>query len=152
MKQAGLIVVLAVCGFVAYRCYQHVPWIDVAAYVHSQRGSIDCGHISEPHINDAEAAIHCAISARQNGRPVAVIFSVYGTDERVSNAIVGDAKGNGLELFYGTGMLENANKLLKHSCAAPIQLQVDTSTSYHIPRLHCAPWPSRQLQRDHLLW
>ena len=72
------------------RQYQRVPWIDVAASVHLQRGSLNCGHILEPDKKAAKAAIDCAMSARENDRSFVVIFSVHGIDEQVSNAVVGD--------------------------------------------------------------
>src|ERR1700693_5814278 len=85
MRRAGLLIPLVLFGLIAYWCYQRVPWIDVAASIHSQRGSIDCGHVIEPDINGARSAIDCAVSAREKGRPFVVIFSVHGIDEHVSN-------------------------------------------------------------------
>jgi hypothetical protein len=153
MQRAGLLIILLVVfGVLGYWCYQRIPWIDVAASIHSQRGSVDCGHIMEPDAKAAQAAIDCAMSARENGRPFVVVFSVHGIDERVSNAVVGDSKRDGIELFYATGMVNDANTLLKHRCDAPVQLQVDPPTTYHIPRLHCAPWPATDLAKDRLLW
>jgi len=92
------------------------------------------------------------MSAGENGRPFVVIFSVHGIDEQVSNALVGESKGSGVELVYATGMVNNANTLLRHRCGAPVQLLVDPPTTYHIPRLHCAPWPTTDFGRDRLLW
>jgi len=135
MQRAGLLIILlAIFGAVAYWCYQRVPWIDVAAFIHSQRGGIDCGHIVEPDAKAAQAAIDCAMSARESGRPFVVIFSVHAIDEQVSNAMVGDSKGNGVELLYATGMVNDANTLLKHRCDTPVQLRVDLPSIYHIPR------------------
>jgi hypothetical protein len=138
MRRAGLLIILLVVFGAGYWCYQRVPWIDVAAFIHSQRGSTDCGHILEPDVKPAQAAIDCAMSARDSGRPFVVSFSVHGIDERVSNAVVGDSKGNGVELLYATEMVNNGNTLWKHRCDAPVQLRVDSPTTYHIPRLHCA--------------
>ena len=153
MQRAGLLIILLfVLGVLGYWGHQRVPWIDVAASIHSQRGSVDCGHISQPDANAAQAAIDCAMSARKSGRPFLVVFSVHGIDERVSNAVIGDSRGNGIELFYATGMVNGANTLLKHRCDSPVNLQVDPPTTYHIPRLHCAPWPSTALVKDRLLW
>jgi len=153
MQRAALLPILSVVfGFLGYWCYRQVPWIDVAASIHSQRGSVDCGHLLEPDAKAAQAAIDCAMSARESGRPFVVVFSVHGTDERVSNALVCDSKGNGTELFYATGMVKDANTLLKHRCDAPLQLHVDPPTTYHIPRLHCAPWPATDIAKDRLLW
>ena len=36
------------------------------------------------------------MSARESGRPFVVIFSVHGIDERVSNAVVSNSKGDGV--------------------------------------------------------
>lgn len=153
MRRARLLMVLLVVfGILGYWCYQRVPWIDIATSVHSQQGGVNCGHIFEPDAKTAQAAIDCAISARESRRPFLVIFSVHGIDEHISNAVVVDSMGNGIELFYATGMVNDANTLLKHRCDAPVQLQVDPPTSYSIPRLHCAPWPDTNLVKDRLLW
>jgi len=153
MQRAGLLLLaLVVLGILGYWCYLRVPWIDVAASVHSQRESIHCGHVVEPDARSAKVAIDCAISAQTDRRPFVVIFTVHGTDERVSNAVVGDSKGNGLELLYATGMVVDANMLLKRRCDSPIQLQVDPPTTYHIPRLHCSPSPNALFAKDRLLW
>ena len=153
MQRAGLLIILLVIfGVVAYRCYQRVPWIDVAASIHSQRGSVNCGHVFEPDAKAAQAAIDCVTSAYGSGRPFVVVFSVHGIDQNVSNAVVGDSKGSGIELFYATGMVHDANTLLKRRCGAPFQLQVDRPTTYQIPRLHCVPWPPTEVAKDRLLW
>ncbi len=145
-------ILLIVFSALGYWCYQHVVWIDVAASIHSQRGSVDCGHVFEPDAKAAQAAIDCAMSARESGRSFVVVFSVHGIDERVSNAVRGDSKGYGTELFYASGTVKDANTLLKHRCDAPLQLQLDPPTTYHIPRLHCAPWPATDIAKDRLLW
>ena len=131
MQRAGLfIILLVVFGVLGYWCYQQVPWIDVAASIRSERGSVDCGHVLEPDAKAAQVAIDCAMSARESGRPFVVVFTVHGIDERVSNAVVGDSKGNGTELFYVTGMVNVANTLLKHRCAAPLQLTCSPKTAH----------------------
>lgn len=153
MRRAGLLILsLAVFGLVGFWCYRRVPWIDVAASIHSQRGSIDCGHVFEPDARAAQAAIDCVMSASESGRPFVVIFSVHGIDEGVSNAVVSNSKGNGVELLYATGMVSDANTIWKHRCDAPLQLLIEPPTSYRISRLHCAPWPSSEFARDRLLW
>jgi len=153
MRRVGLLIsLLGVFAAMGYWCYQRIPWIDVAARIHSQSGSVECGHISEPDARAAQGAIDCAMSARQSGHPFVVIFSVHGTDERVSNALVGDSRGNAIELFYATGMVNNANTVMKHRCDVPVQLRVDPPDIYHIPRLHCAPWPPTHFVKDRLLW
>jgi hypothetical protein len=153
MQRAWLLIILLLLfGAIGYWCYQRLPWIELAAMIHSQRSSIDCGHILEPDVKAAQAAIDCAISAREKGRPFVVVFSVHGIDERVSNAVVGDSRGNGVELFYATGMVNNAKTPLKHRCDAPVQLRVEPRTIYQIPRLHCSPWPTADFAKDHLWW
>jgi hypothetical protein len=147
-----LIILLAIFGAVAYWCSQRVPWIDVAAVIHLQRGGINCGHIVEPDAKAAQAAIDCAMLASESRRPFVVTFSVHGIDEQFSNAVVGDSKGNGVELLYATGMVNDAKTLLKHGCDAPLQLRVEPASIYHIPRLHCAPWPTIEFVKDRLLW
>src|SRR2546421_7973392 len=153
-KRRGLVlvVVFVVLAFVGYARYERFPWIDAAAYAHSERGSANCGHIVEPDYQAAQAAINCATSAHQQRRPFVVIFSVHGIDEQISNAIVGDSKANALEIMYATGMVTNANMLLRHRCNVPVQLQIQEATAYRIPRLHCAPWPPAEFEKDHLLW
>jgi len=148
-----IIVALVVFGAFGYWCYERVPWIDVAAFIHSQTGSVRCGHISdsEPDIQAAQEAIKCAMSARESDHAFVVIFSVHGIDEQTSNAVIGHSNGKGVELFYATGSVHNANTLLKHRCDVPMQLCVD-STIYHIPRLHCAPRPDNDFAKDRLLW
>ena len=130
--------------------YNRIPWIELAAYVHSQRGSTDCGHIVEPDYYAAQAAIACALSANERHQPFRVVFNVHGIDEKFSSAVVGDSKGNVVELFYGTGAVTNANTLFKHTCQLPVQFPVDNV--YRIPRLHCAPFRNDAFQRDHLIW
>ena len=151
-RERLLITLLSVVAAIGYWCYQRVPWIDVAASIRSDRGSVACGHILEPDAKAAQTAIECAMSASESGRPFVVIFTVHGIDERISNAVVGDSKGNGLELFYATGGVYNANTLFKRHCDVPAQLHVDPPTTYYIPRLHCAPWPPHNFAKDCLLW
>jgi len=152
MQRALTIILLLVFGVLGYWCYERLPWIDIAAYSHSQRAGVHCGHIVEPDWNRAQAAIDCAISAREHGRPFVVIFSVHGIDEQISSAVVGDSKGNAVEIVYATGMVTYRNTLMRHHCKAPVQLQLDPPTIYHVPRLHCAPWSPTEFKRDYFLW
>ena len=88
-KRGGVVFVAAfvLLGLVGYTWYKRFPWIDAAAYAHSQRGRIDCGHIVEPDYQGAQAAINCAISAHEHRRPFVVIFSVHGIDEQISTRL-----------------------------------------------------------------
>ena len=147
-----LLVVLVLLGFVVYRSYILLPWIDVAAFVHSQRGSIDCGHVFEPSEGNGQAFIDCAASAQQHHRPFIAIFTVGGGDDETSNAVVVDSKGNAVEIVYKTGYVTDPDVLLRHRCNAPVQLQIDDPATVLRPRIHCAPWPPTQFERDHLLW
>ena len=60
-------------------------------------------------------------------------FRVSGTDAAVSYALIGDSKGNVIELMYSTGAVAEGNTLLRHRCSSPVQLQ---TTSDH-------PWVFR---------
>jgi hypothetical protein len=145
-----LLAVLILLGFVAYigsNWYERFPWIQAAAYVHSQRGSIDCGDIVEPNYPATQAAINCATSAHEKRHPFVVIFTVHGIDDQISNAVIGDSKGSAIEIVYATGMVTDRNTLLRHHCSVPVQLQVDGSS-----RLHCAPWPPAEIEKDHFFW
>jgi hypothetical protein len=152
----ALIVVFAAgVLFLAYRWFDRLPWLETAVRLHSERGSTNCGLLSDssagPHA-DPEVVLTCALSAHQQRRPFFVMFSVHGVDAQVSTAIVGDSKGEAIELWYPTGMFERANTLLRHRCDRPTQLIVEQPTVYGMPRLHCLPWPPPALQRDHILW
>lgn len=82
-----------------------------------------------------------------------MIFTGHGSDERVSNALVADSDGRIIELFYATGMV-TPRGLLKRRCDPHIGLAVEDDSPYGFPRLHCAPWPPREVKisRDFLLW
>jgi hypothetical protein len=149
-RAAGLAIFVLGLGVLAYRAYQILPWIDIAAYAHSQRSNTDCGHVSIP--LEAQRAIDCALSAQQQHLPFTVILTVHGIDDKVSNAVVGYSDGRATEIIYASGMVTNRNTLLKHRCDAPAQLQVEPATNYRIPRLHCAPLSRAAFSRDWLVW
>jgi len=149
-RAAGLAILSIALGLVGYQGYKSIPWIDVAAHVHSQRGTIECGYVVVPAA--AQAAITCAISAHEHHQPFTVIFTVYGIDEIISNAVVGDSRGGASEIVYATGMVSHPNTLLRRRCDLPVQLQVEPPTVYPIPRLHCAPLSNAAFERDRLLW
>jgi hypothetical protein len=136
-----------------------IPWIHVAVWAHTQSGSINCGSVVDNSGQTempwkAKQAIGCISSALKEKRPFRVIFTFGIGDGQFSNAIVGDAQGKAVELLYLTGAVVDAGTLLKHQCAQPLQLQIETSTSFHkIPVPHCLPWqPSSPWQKDHLFW
>src|SRR5690242_4631622 len=96
----------------AYRWYDRFPWLETAVHLHSERGSTNCGVLSDSNDGpraDPDAVIGCALSAYQQRRPFFVTFSVHGIDEQVSSAIVGHSNGTTIELFYLTGMIERRN-------------------------------------------
>ena len=84
---------LLVVGFITWKLYAIVPWIDIARQVHAERGAINWGHVLQSQGQDAAtAAINCALAAHQERRPFTVAFTVWGTDEQVSNAVIGDSR------------------------------------------------------------
>jgi hypothetical protein len=147
---AGLGVVIG-C-LVGLLIFNRLPWIDIAAHFHSQRGSTDCGHVVAPDYPAAQAAIQCALTAHEQGQPFVVIFSGHGIDEQISNALVGDSNRSAVELLYATGMVTNSGTLLKHRCAVPAEIELESDSPYHIPRLHCSPWPHTRFDKDYLFW
>jgi hypothetical protein len=157
-RAAALIIVLVALSLGASRWYDRLPVIEWAAHLHSAPASIDCGHATNsPNRSQAvsvDAAINCARSANEGRRPFIVIFTEYGTDEQISNAVIRDAKGSAIELVYGTGTIsrEERNKLFKHRCNLPTQLQVEQGSPDTFRRLHCAPWPPDRFDRDFVLW
>jgi hypothetical protein len=149
LRTAVLIVILSLLGLIGYRRYDRLPWIDIAAFVHSHRGSVDCGHVVEPDYWGAQTAVACALSAHENRHPFSVIFSVHDIEGTVDNAIIGNSRSDFVEDMYATGMF---GRIMKHNCKIPGQLQLEPASIYHIPRLHCAAWPPTRVERDHLLW
>jgi hypothetical protein len=153
-KPRGLVLIVLMLGFgyVGIKWYERFPWIEAAAYAHSQRHHIDCGHVVEPDYPAALAATNCATSAHEKGSPFIVMFSVHGIDYQITNAVIGDSKAGAIEIEYATGMVTAPNTLLRRRCSVPVQLQVEPATTYHILRLHCAPWPPTEFEKDHVFW
>ena len=121
LQVAVLVIALILLGLLLYGWYGRLPVIDWAARLHSVPASIDCGHATNSAYRSEEAvsvdaAINCALSANEAGRPFMVIFTEYGTDEQMSNAVIRDANGNAIELLHATGAAgrEERSKLLKH--------------------------------------
>jgi hypothetical protein len=145
----------AVLALFVYRLYDRFPWLEASARAHSEKGSTDCGHLSnasdEPHL-DPDAVIACVVSAHQQRRPFFVTFRFQGSDEQFNDAFVGDSKGDVIEIFYATGTVERANTLLRRRCDGSRQFIVQRETAYHIPQLHCEPWPPSTLERDYIFW
>jgi hypothetical protein len=151
----GLVVICAaVVLFLACRGYGRFPWLEVSVRAHSERGSTNCGHLTNSgYANpDPDTVIHCVASAHQQRRPFFVILSFRGVDEQFNSAIVGDSKGQAIEIFYGVGMVERPNTLLRRHCDPLDQIIVQRETIYDIPQLHCRPWPPAALERDHIFW
>jgi hypothetical protein len=139
-----LVLFTGIVLFLAYRWYDRFPWLKAAVRMHSERGSADCGQLTNasdgPHL-DPDVVLDCVRVARQQHRPFVVMFTVHGIDETFSNAIVGDSKGRAVEILYGMGMADNPNKLFRHACDSSRPFLLEQSS---IPRLHCQPWPPQQ--------
>src|SRR5215472_13307855 len=139
---ALVVIFVAMVVFLAYRWYDRFPWLEVSVRAHSERGSTDCGHLTnssyEPH-PDPDAVINCVVSAHQQRRPFFVTLSLHGVDEQFNSAIVGNSKGQAIEIFYGVGMVDRPNKLLRRRCSDQFIIQRETVSD--IPQLHCQPWP-----------
>ena len=126
--------------------HTELPIIDWAARAHSQRGSVDCGRIREN--LDAEKANNCAISESKLHHQFFITFTEPGIDEVMTNAIIARSDGTAIELFYATGMVARPNALFKRRCATPLKLERDAQSG----RLHCIPWPPKDLERDFIVW
>lgn len=152
---ALLVIFAAMALFLAYRWYDRFPWLEASVRVHSDKGSTNCGHLTnsgyEAH-PDANVVINCVISAHQQRLPFFVTLSFHGVDEQFNSAIVGDSKGRAIEIFYGVGMVERPNTLLRRRCEMSDQFIVERETPSGIPELHCQPWPPPALEADHILW
>jgi hypothetical protein len=152
---ALLVIFAAMTLFLTYRWYNRFPWLEASVRVHAERGSTNCGHVTnsgyEAH-PDSTAVIHCVEAAHQQNRPFFVTFSFHGVDDFYSNAIVGDSKGQAIEIFYSGGMVIQANELLRRRCEVSKQFLVVGADRGDIPQPHCFPWPPNTLERDHIFW
>ena len=141
--------------FLAYRWYDRLPWLEASVRAHAGRNSTNCGHLTnsgyEPHPNP-EAVIHCVVSAHKQRHPFFVTLSFSGVDEQFNSAIIGDSKGQAIEVFYAVGMVERPNTLLRRRCDVSRELLVQSESAHDIPQPHCRPWPPPAVERDHLLW
>ncbi|HEX4785725.1 MAG TPA: hypothetical protein VH350_15390 [Candidatus Sulfotelmatobacter sp.] len=148
-------ILAAVTLLLAYYWYDRLPWLETSLRVHSERGGANCGHLTnsgyEAH-PDSTAVIHCVESAHQQHRPFVVKLSVYGVDDYYSSAIVGDSKGGAIEIFYWSGMVIRANKLLRRRCDVSGQFLMLNGDKGDIPQPHCHPWPPGALEQDHIFW
>src|SRR5437660_12287857 len=100
VKRAAIALALlfaTVLILLVYRWYDRFPWLEASVRAHSERGSTNCGHLSnasdEPHL-DPDAVIACVVSAHQKRRPFFVTFRFQGTDEQFNDAFGGDSKGD----------------------------------------------------------
>lgn len=138
--------------FLAYDWYNRLPWLEASVRVHAERGSTNCGHLTNSGPNpDFTAVIQCVEAAHQQHHPFFVTVTEYGTDETYSNAIVGDSEGEAIEIFYLSGTVAQANELLKRPCPPAAQFLMVNDRGA-IPQLHCYPWPPQALERDHIFW
>ena len=152
----GLLVIFtATTLFLFYRWYDRLPWLDASVRVHSERGSTNCGHLTnsgyEAH-PDSAGVIRCVESAHQQHHPFFVTLSIHGVDDFHSSAIVGDSKGQAIEIFYSSGMVIRANELLKRRCDVSGPFLVVSGDKGDIPQPHCNPWPPSTFEHDHIFW
>lgn len=152
---ALLVIFASMALFFAYRWYDRFPWLEASVRAHSQRGSTNCGHLTnsrnEAHPNST-VVIQCVEYAHQQHSPFFVTLSVHGIDDYYSSAIVGDSKGEAIEIFYWSGMAIRANKLFRRQCDIAGQFLVLSEDRGDIPQPHCYPWPPAALERDHIFW
>lgn len=149
-------IVIAVAFCLSYRWYDRFPWLEASVCAaHRERGSTNCGHLTnsgyEPHPNP-EVVIRCIVSAQQQRRPFFVTVSISGNDEQFNSAIIGDSKGQAIEIFYARGMVERPNTLLKRRCDVSGEFLVESENVNDISQPHCRPWPPISFKRDHILW
>jgi hypothetical protein len=150
-KSLGIVIaILAVfAGVVAYRLCDRWIVIEIAARLRSEWGSTSCGHVTNSFYHgerlSPDVAITCAQNALEHHHAFSVIFTGFGIDEGISNALVANSKGKAVEVFYATGMVTNRNKLLRRPCDLPTRLVVEKDSPYGFPRLHCAEWPPKDL-------
>jgi hypothetical protein len=149
-------VVLLVGGIVLYRLCDGWTIIEMAAKLHSEWGSTNCGHVTNSQYHGettrADAAIACVQNAFNHHQPFRVIFTGYGIDHEISNALVADSEGNAVELLHATGMAANRNRLLSHHCNLPVRLVTETDSPFGFSRLHCAEWPAGKFGIDIFIW
>src|SRR2546427_2846988 len=87
-------------GIFLYRFCDAWEIIEMAARLHSETGSVNCGHVTNSTYHGettaADAAIKCAQDALEHHRAFRVVFTGYGIDETISNALVVESQGNGI--------------------------------------------------------
>ena len=150
-KSLGIVtaILVAVAAIVSYRFCDGWTVIEIAAKLHSEWGSTSCGHVTNSFYHgerlSPDVAITCAQNALEHHHAFSVIFTGYGIDDDVSNALVANSKGRAVEVFYATGMVVHRNRLLRHRCDFPTRLVVERDSPTAFPRLHCAEWPPKDL-------
>lgn len=129
---------IAFALFLAHRWYDRFPWLEASVRAHAEGGSTNCGHLTnsgyEPHPNP-EAVIQCVVSAHQQRRPFFVTVSISGVDEQFNSAIIGDSKGQAIEVFYALGMVESPNTLLRrvtYLVSSSSEMKASTTFRSHI--------------------
>src|SRR5258708_8855278 len=117
--------------------------------LYSERGSIHCGHATNSPYHGPtpkpEAVIACAQNAQESHRALTVMFTAYGTDDEISNALIVRKNGTAVEIFYAVGTVETGKTLVRHHCDSPTRLVIEKGSPVGFPRLHCAEWPPREL-------
>ncbi len=147
---ATLAILLLVAGLVIYRICVRLrqdTWTVIELYTiaYSERGSAQCGHVTNSFYHgsrvDPQIAITCAQTALANHRAFTLMYTGYGTDEGISSAIIARKDGTAEEIFYATGTVDVGNRLVKHRCDFPTRLVIEKDSPFGFPRLHCAEWP-----------
>ena len=95
--------------------------------------------------------IRCVESAHQQHHPFFVTLSFHGIDDYYSSAIVGDSKGQAIEIFYWSGTVIRANEVLRRRYVSG-QFLVLSGNKREIPQPHCSPWPPSIVECDHIFW
>jgi hypothetical protein len=150
---ALIVIFVALSGLILFRWWNRLPWLEMTARLKAERGSINCGDLvfGRSRAADINAAVQCAASASASGRPFRIAFVASGIDSSHSSAIVGDSQGNAVEMLFSTGMVDTANRLLRHSCGTPMHLKLSLGEDGAIPSLNCEPWPPTPMEMEHML-
>jgi hypothetical protein len=77
-------------------------------------------------------------------------LGIHGVGDYYSNAIVGDSKGEAIEIFYCSCMVIRANQLLRRRCEVSGQFLVLSGDKADIPQPHCDPWSPATREQDHI--
>jgi hypothetical protein len=91
-------------------------------------------------------------AAVEKGEPFFVVFNTWYVDAEIWQALVADGRGNAIQLYYGTGMVD-LFLIDKSKCDKPLTLVLEKGNEVGYPRLHCTPWPPPRdrVSKDFLL-